>query len=204
MKRSRSLLALLILIPVIAACGSASASPPPPTAAAKPTAVPADLVLHAADLPGGYIAVAKNTGEVSLAVELKGDSTAARRADRAAFRGGYSSQFATNLGGVLSESLQYGTRSAATTVGTDHTSLRGLIRALHGHMTAVPPTAPGTNRLLIFGSEAIGSVHIPAYVYTWQHGTVLAGVLVYGRGVTPEAVIALANHQNSRMQNAGL
>lgn len=72
MKRSRSLLALLILIPVVAGCGSASASPPPPTAAAKPTAVPADLVLHAADLPGGYIAVAKNTGEVSLAVGIEG------------------------------------------------------------------------------------------------------------------------------------
>jgi hypothetical protein len=204
MKHSRSLVALLAVVPMVAACGSASASPTSPPAPAQLTAAPADLVLHAADLADGYVAVAKNTGKISLAKELQDESALSRRVDRVAYQGGYSAQFATNMGGVLSASFEYRSQSAATTVGNDRTGVASLMRSLGGHMTAVPPTAPGINTFLIAGTESIGSVHIPAFVYKWQHGTVLAVVFVYGRGLTPGAVSALANRQNSRIKNAGL
>jgi hypothetical protein len=82
--------------------------------------------------------------KISLAKELRGESALSRRVDRVVYQGGYSAQYATNLGGVLSASFEYRGQSAATTV------------------------------------------------------------FVYGRGLNPEAVSALANRQNSRIKNAGL
>ncbi len=196
---------LLAVIPMMAACGSSSSSPSTNSAPAQPTADPANLVLHLPDVGLGYITVAADTKKIPLAQEMKGESPTAKAAERASYQGGYSALFAnSSKGGVLSEALEYSNESAATTVGNDHMAVKQFTKSLHGHPIAVPSNAPGTNGLLVAGQVSQNGHAVPAFAFKWQHGSVIAVLLVFDHHATAKHLIDLANHQDSRISGTGL
>lgn len=212
MSRVHSLVALLAVVPAIAACGSASSSPaanatptPPTTASTHPTVSPASLVLHLPDLGYGYIPVSAQTKKVSLAEELKSDSAAFRRADRAGYRGGYEALFAdATKGGVLSEALEYKNEASAATVYKDLTGINRIMAQLHGKRITIPANAPGVSQVIIKGETLLAGHMRPAYVIGWRHGSVLSVLFTFGKRASEARLIALANLQDKRISATGL
>ena len=199
------LIALLAVIPMMAGCGSSSSSPSTSAAPAAPTADPANLVLHLPDVGLGYITVASDTKKIPLAEEMKHESATAKAAERAAYQGGYTALFANaSKGGVLSEALEYSNESAATTVGNDPMAVKQFTTTLHGHHLAIPSNAPGTNGLLVSGQVSQNGHAVPAFAFKWQHGSVIAVLLVFDRHATAQRIIELANNQDSRISGTGL
>jgi hypothetical protein len=214
MSRSRSFIALLALVPMVAACGSSSAtsagssagaSVPETTQAPMTSAKPANLVLHLQDVGYGYIPVAKDTKKISLAAEIKTDGPAARRADKAGYKGGYTALFANaSKGAISTTTLIYKDEASATTVGNDPMSVKQFTSGPNTTRVAVPANAPGTNSLLVKIKVPQEGHTIPAYAFKWQHGATLNLVLVIDKHVTLKGVMALANVQDKRITNAGL
>jgi hypothetical protein len=214
MSRSRSsFIALLAVIPMLAACGSSSASSADssptssaPSTTTQPTvsAKPANLVLHLPDLGYGYIPVVKDTKKISLAAEIKTDSPASKRADKAGYKGGYTALYANaSKGGVSTTTLVYKDEASATTVGNDPGDVKQLTNGPNAHQVAVPANAPGTNRILVALKIPQDGHTIPGYALKWQHGTTLSLLLVFGKHVSLQHVMALANVQDRRITNAG-
>jgi hypothetical protein len=209
----RRVLVLLAAVPAVAACGSAASTPAAPSRTASPpltTAPPARhpvdprrLVLQLADVGVGYLPVSTESKRVTLAAELRGDTPAQRRADRAAYRGGYQTMYAdSDQGAVLSLVAEYRRASAATIVEHDPLSAAQLAARFHAHPVAPPANAPGTNRLLFAFRVPRQGGSIPAYLYTWQRGSVIAAVFAFDSNLTLDGVMTLAERQDARITNA--
>jgi hypothetical protein len=84
---------------------------------------------------------------------------------------------------------------------------REMLRLYHGHLATPPGQAPGTHGWFITGttiSPIISSYdpHRRVAVYGWQHGTVLAMIVVTGlpRDDVPSDAIKLAQAQDSNIR----
>lgn len=206
----RSLAALLVATPLIAAaCGSVHVATEPATM--KPVkrtpAPPSQLVLHLRDVGYGYIPVASQSGPISLAAELKSDTSAlSRRIDHASYVSGSKSLFANATDvGVFSSALEYATPAAATASYDDPANIGTLERRIDGHLIPIPATAPGANHVAVVGKAAENGGTVPAYAIVWRHGRVINLILLFGptKTVSRSHLVALAERQDTRVTAGG-
>jgi hypothetical protein len=215
MTRQLTLLALLAALPLAAGCGSGGTNTPASAPASartttpprRPAPKPASLVLQLSDVGYGYLAAPSQSKPISLREELQSDGPASKAADRAGYLGGYRTLFADGTqDGILPVALIYKPGPYATTVIGDLTGMHRLVRAWHACACApLPAAAPGTHRHMYSGlthEDGVGTV--PAYLYFWQHGTVLNELILFGRHTSAERLLALAEKQDQRQTRLGL
>jgi hypothetical protein len=207
----------VVVAALAAGCGSATSSstaPPPAAGGGSVTAPetapakvvnPATMVLRRADVGAGYTAVAGQSKRIGLAEELQHESAAAKRADHAAFVGGYKTSWGdrAKLSIILSGVWEYKDESAATIVGNDLTGLKATPQ-LTVHRIAVPAGLPGSNRMAFTATIDTGSAKVPAIIVKWQHGRTIDSIFLIGPHSTMPAVVALAKKQDAHVTAAGL
>jgi hypothetical protein len=195
---SRRWFVVLALVPLAAACGQAG--PASHTAAATSASAAASHdVLRLDDLGDGWVIEFANSGTLSLAESMKGDSAATRKVERRSFRSGYHAIFAGSGG--------YDVYSVATTYATASDA-----RAVAAGWAKTAPASMATSRRVTLTAASLGDQvaawqmtlkarggDLPGYTVEWVHGDAIGAVFVVGRAATLADLARLATLQDARL-----
>ncbi len=202
--RRGALLSLVLVAPVIAACGSAGKSATGATSSPPQVLNASHVVLGAADLGSGWIVVPAETKPVTLEEAMKGDPTSIRTLEQHAFVSAYEAGFVNaRKAGVFAAAYAYKNRAAALAIANVWNQMTPQ-KMRGAKLVPVPAGAPGEGFALWKATMKQGRKVVPLYLASWVHGNVIAGILMFGRGVTPAAVVALAGKQDARVLGASV
>ena len=189
-------------MPLAAACGQAGSASHPAVAAAPASAGASHDVLQLADLGNGWVIDFPNSGTLSLAESMKGDSAATKTIERHSYRSGYHTVFAGSSG--------YDVYSTATT----YTTARDARAVAAGWAKTAPAQMVTSKRVSVTGAALgdevaawrmtmkAGTRDTPGYTVEWVHGNVIGAVFVLGRPATLADLARLATLQEARLSGA--
>jgi hypothetical protein len=205
--RSRAMFGLFLAIPLIAGCGAGG---PKEKSASGATSTPpqvvnaSHVVLGLAELGAGWVAVAASTKPVTLEESMKSDPVAIQTVERRAFLSAYQAVFVNaRKSGVFSVAFTY--RSAIDAKAIANVWNQMNPKKLPGaKLIATPADAPGEGFQLLKAKTGKRGEAVPFYMATWLHGNVIAGVVVFGKGVKPQTLMTLAQKQDAKLLGASV
>ena len=175
---------------------------PSPLEALRDAATPKDLVLALGDVGDGWALVPSESRAVSVDDAVKGDSAALLKIERPAYRSGYQVLYTNSRSdGAVCQVYRYANPTVARRIY--RIGLRDVPRRNPNWkpMKAPPGMAQGVSTFR--GTEkARDGRSVPLYIAVWLRGRDIGGVIVFGKGTSPELLARLARKQYQRMAAA--